>query len=139
MVDKLAEGYIYIHDHIFPTYLAITAQEQQQGLMYVEPPTPVMTFVYATPVINKFWMENTVSPLDILFCHQGKISEICYGEPYSTKMIGSNLFSDLVIELPFGTAESSNLKIGHSVGLVKPTSEELRKIISEKIYGIVKL
>jgi uncharacterized membrane protein (UPF0127 family) len=129
------EGYVFIHDHIFPTLLAVSNQEQQRGLMYVEPPTPVMTFVYGSPGINKFWMLNTKSPLDILFCHQGKVSDICYGEPHSTRMIGSNLFSDLVIELPYGTSESANIKIGHAVGLVSPTPEEVRKIIAQHSGG----
>jgi len=106
--------------------------------MHQEWPPPVMSFIYDSPRINKFWMANTPSPLDIVFCHRGKVSEICYGEPHSTSVIGSNLLSDLVIELPHGTAHSSNIKIGHPVGLVKPTPDELRKIIAEKYHLFVK-
>jgi uncharacterized protein len=128
----MEQGYIYIHDNIYPTLLAISWEEQSKGLMHQEWPPPVMSFVYASPQINKFWMKNTPSPLDIVFCSGGKVSQICFGEPHSTSMIGSNLFSDLVIELPHGVAKSSNIKIGHSAGLVKPTSDELHKILTEK-------
>jgi len=134
----MEQGYIFIYNNIFPTLLAISSEEQSQGLMHQEWPPPVMSFVYDSPRINKFWMKNTPSPLDIIFCHAGKVSEICYGEPHSTGMIGSNLFSDLVIELPHGTAESNQIKVGHEAGLVRPTSEELHKIIATKYHHFVK-
>ena len=130
----MRQGYIFINNNIFPTLLAISAEEQQQGLMYVEPPAPVMSFIHSHPQINKIWMKSTPSPLDILFCHAGKISEICVGEPFSTRIIGSNLLSDLVVELPYGTVDSTKIKIGQSVGLVKPTFTELKKIISSLRY-----
>jgi uncharacterized membrane protein (UPF0127 family) len=130
-------GYIYINNNIFSTLLAISAEEQEKGLMYQEWPPPVMSFIYASPSVNRFWMANTQSPLDIIFCHKGKVAEICYGEPYSTKVIGSQM-SDLVIEFPYGTADSMKLKIGQSVGIVKPTVKELNKIIVEKTGLFIK-
>lgn len=125
----MEQGYIYIHNNVFPTLLAISSDEQSKGLMYEEWPPPVMSFVYATPQINKFWMKNTPSPLDIVFCHNGKVSQICQGEPHSTRIVGADKYSDLVIEFPLGTVYSSGIKVGHSVGLVKPTIAELKKII----------
>ena len=83
-------------------------------------------------------MQGTPSPLDIIFCHNNKVSEICYGEPHSTRMVGSNLFSDLVIELPHGTAETNKIKVGHEAGLVRPTHEELRKILANKYHYFAK-
>jgi uncharacterized protein len=133
----MEQGYIYLHNNIFPTLLAISSDEQAQGLMHQEWPPPVMSFVYVNASVNRFWMKNTPSPLDIIFCHKGKIAEICQGEPHSTQVIGSQL-SDLVVELPRGTADSISLKIGQSVGLVKPTPDELRKIIAEKTGLFVK-
>lgn len=133
----MEQGYVYIHNSVFPTLFAISAEEQQKGLMYQEWPPPVMAFVYAAPQINRFWMKNTPSPLDIVFCHNGKVSEICYGEPLSTKVVGSQL-SDLVIELPHGTADSVEIKVGQAVGLVAPTLSQLKKIIAEKSGHFVK-
>lgn len=126
------KGYIYIDNNIFPTLLAVSEEEQQRGLMEQSWPPPVMTFVYSSPRVNKFWMKNTPSPLDIIFCSKGKVSQICLGEPYSTSVIGDNKFSDLVVELPYGTVITSGIKLGHQVGVVTPTSDELKKIIVEK-------
>ena len=126
------EGYIYVNNNVFHTLLAISHEEQEKGLMGQSWPPPIMTFVYNEPKINKFWMKNTPSPLDIIFCSNGKVSQICLGEPNSTSIIGDDDYSDLVIELPRGTVLSSGIKIGHQVGLVKPTSDELLKIIAEK-------
>lgn len=135
----MEQGYIHIANNVFPTLLAISIDEQARGLMHEEWPPPVMSFVYAYPQIVKFWMKNTPSPLDIIFCHAGKVQQICYGEPHSTRTIGDDVFSDLVIELPHGMAASAGIKINHAVGLVKPTHEELQKIFAEKCPGIVKI
>jgi len=135
----MESGYIHIANNIFPTLLAISSEEQERGLMYVEPPAPVMTFIYGHPQLNRFWMANTKAPLDILFCHKGEVKEICFGKPNSTAIIGGIQMSDLVIELPFGTSSSVGIKLGHKVGLVKPTLDELKKIIAEKYFGIVKI
>ena len=133
----MEQGYIYIHNNVFPTLLAISSEEQAKGLMHQEWPPPVMAFVYPGPSVNRFWMKNTPSPLDIVFCHKGKIAEICYGEPHSTQVIGSHV-SDLVIELPYGTVESTGIKVGQLVGLVKPTPQDLGKIIAQKTGLFVK-
>lgn len=121
------KGYIYINNNIFDTLLAVSEEEQQRGLMGQAWPPPVMTFVYSSPRVNKFWMKDTPSPLDIIFCSKGKVSQICLGEPYSTSVIGDNKFSDLVIELPHGTVIASGIKLGHHVGIVEPTREYLKK------------
>jgi|SRR5271155_4798770 len=134
----MEQGYIHIANNIFPTLLAISWEEQSQGLMNQEWPPPVMSFVYPYPQVNRFWMKSTPSPLDLLFCCAGKITQICYGEPNSTRMMGDDRPSDLVIELPHGTVCESGIKLGHSVGLVKPTHEELKKIIAKKMPGIIK-
>jgi hypothetical protein len=133
----MESGFIYLHNNIFPTLLAISHDEQSQGLMYRDWPPPVMSFVYASPQLNRFWMKNTPSPLDIVFCREGKIVEIQRGDPFSTSIIG-NLESDLVIELPFGTVKESGIQLGHSVGLVRPTADEVKKIIAEKRNYLLK-
>lgn len=135
----MESGYIHVHNNVFPTLFAVSEEEQARGLMGQEWPPPVMSFIYAQPKYNKFWMANTPSPLDIVFCYNGEVRQICKGEPYSTAMIGDDKLSDLVIEFPYGTAITSGIKLGHKVGLVKPTAAEFKKIIAEKYRGIVKL
>lgn len=134
----MEQGFIYIHNSIFPSLFAISHEEQAKGLMYEEWPPPVMSFVYDSPRVNRFWMKNTPSPLDIVFCHDGKVSEICYGEPHSTMVIGTQP-SDLVIELPHGTVITNEIKVGQAAGLVRPTLEQVRKAINEKSLHFVKL
>lgn len=135
----MKSGIICIGNNLFETLLAVTAQEQERGLMYMQPPVPNMAFLYDRAGINKFWMANTPASLDIIFCHAGKVTQICMGEPYSTAMVGSNSLSDLVVELPSGTAIRSGIKLGHEVSFVKPASEELVKIIANKYHRIVKI
>lgn len=115
----MKNGMVFINNNIFESLFPTSEKEQEQGLMYLDPPTPVMTFAYPTVRINKFWMKNTKAPLDIIFCCHGKVIDICYGEPNSTKIIGPDNYSDLIIELPYGTVVTSGIKIGHSVGIIK--------------------
>lgn len=127
----MKSGYAFIGDNVFPTLLALSEEEQSQGLMYLDPPTPIMSFVFAAPKINGFWMRNCQAPLDIVFCHQGKVSEIAYGEPHSTRIIGGHFFSDLVVELPAGSVQSSQIILGQSAGLISPSIQELREAMSK--------
>jgi uncharacterized membrane protein (UPF0127 family) len=122
-------NYIKIGDKEFPTLLAITSEEQERGLMYVDPPFPVMTFIYNSPKINSFWMNNVKDNLDIVFCCNGKVSKICNGLSYSTALIGSDVISDIVVELPFKTCEKSNIKIGDSI-ILKCDSDNSMKVFA---------
>jgi uncharacterized membrane protein (UPF0127 family) len=114
----MKSGYVFINNNIFSSLLAESEHEQERGLMHEPWPPPIMSFVYNKPKVNKFWMHNTPSPLDIVFCCNGKVIDICAGEPNSTRVIGPDNCSDLIIELPKGTVESSGIKIGHSAGIV---------------------
>lgn len=108
---------VYINDRYFPTLVARTPEEHSRGLMFKPFPTPVMCFPYNTASVRKFWMKNTISPLDIIFCKKNKIIAICAGKPLSTELVGPNEPSDLVIEMPLGTAAKNGFKVGDSVRL----------------------
>jgi hypothetical protein len=125
-------GVICVGNNLFEALLAISAQEQERGLMYVNPPVPNMAFIYETPQINKFWMRDTPSPLDIIFCNAGKITQICYGEPHSTAIIGANEFSDMVVEFPYGTVSDAKIKVSQDISLLSPERSELKKIFAQK-------
>lgn len=128
----MESGFIYVSNNIFPTLFAISEDEQSKGLMHQEWPPPIMSFLYSKPKVSQFWMKNTISPLDIVFCCNGQVKQICYGEPYSTSLIGNLTPSDLVVEFPYGTVSQSNIKLGQKIGLVKPDQEELKKIFATK-------
>jgi uncharacterized membrane protein (UPF0127 family) len=126
-MNKMKSGYVYINDNLFETLIALSDIEQRKGLMGEKWKPPIMSFVYDKPKINKFWMYNTPSPLDIVFCKNGKITQIHHGEPYSIKSIGNDEYSDLIVELPLGTIYDINAKISDSIGLVNPSIKDLFK------------
>lgn len=117
----MKSGIICIADNLFETILASSYEEQQRGLMYLDPPTPVMSFLYRTSQINKFWMKNTKAPLDIIFSNNGIINQICKGEPYSLASIGEDKLSNLIVEMPYGTAFKLGIKLGNKLELIKST------------------
>jgi uncharacterized membrane protein (UPF0127 family) len=108
----MKSSFVKIKDHTIPTLLAISDEEQQIGLMYRKELPPSMSFIYSYPKVNKFWMKNTYCPLDIIFCKQGRIIDICKGEPLSTRVVGPDDLTDLIIELPYGTCKQLGVAIG---------------------------
>lgn len=108
---------INIDGNKIPTLLAVTDAEQQIGLMYRKDLPPSMSFVYAAPKINKFWMKSTPCALDIVFCSNGKVIDIYKGEPLSTSIIGPDIPTDLVVELPYGTCKKIGVKAGSIVNV----------------------
>ena len=129
----MQSGYVYLGNNVFNSLLAVSNAEQERGLMYQKPPTPVVSFIYPYPKQNRFWMSNTPSKLDIVFCCDNKVQQICVGEPYSTKIIG-DVDSDLVIELPYGSVASSNINIGDPAGLISPKIADLQKIMQQNLF-----
>lgn len=128
-------GIIFIKNKKIDVLLAISADEQQTGLMYREPPVPNMAFIYGSPRINKFWMKDTKAALDIIFCCNNKVISICNGEPFSTRVIGGNDPSNLIIELPAGKAAELNINIGDEVKL-ECNSSALMNLLFEKVASV---
>lgn len=126
-------NYIRINDIKFDTLVALTMEEQQRGLMGYAWPPPNMIFLYKNASIRKFWMKNTPSPLDILFCNNNEIIAICYGEPNSHNLIGPNKDCDLVIELPFSTCERFKIKRGDRIEL-NLSNDVIEKYNSNKYF-----
>ena len=108
---------ILIKDKEFNTLVAISEEEQQRGLMFKSWPPPIMTFDFKKADYHKFWMKDTISPLDIIFCKRDKIIDIYKGQPLSLTFIGPDDKTDMVIEMPLGTAEKYGIKKGDSVNL----------------------
>lgn len=120
---------ISIKGQTFPAVVAVTKEEQSRGLMFQEWPPPIMAFPYTQASPRRFWMKNTISPLDIVFCKSNHVIGIFKGEPLSTKLVGPDEPSDLVVELPAGTADQLGLQVGDYVGYA-PTKETLARQIT---------
>lgn len=109
---------VVFENHSLPTLVALTEEEQRIGLMRRPWPPPVMAFPYDEARVRKFWMKDTISPLDIVFCRAGRVVSIENGEPLCLKHVGPDEPCDLVIELPKGTAEKLGIAPGTKTRLV---------------------
>lgn len=107
---------------------AITRDEQRKGLMNVDWPPPLMVFPYKKAAIRKFWMKDTPSPLDIIFCSANRVIYIDYGVPFDEARVGPNRPCDLVIEGPLGFAQENGIKVGSKIR-AKFAQDELIKIL----------
>lgn len=108
---------VIIGKNRFDVLVAITVEETETGLMYRPWPPPIMAFPFTKAGIKKFWMKNTVSPLDVVFCLAGKIIAIENGNPFSLDYIGPDEPCDLVVEFPCGTMKNNNILPGDNIKL----------------------
>jgi uncharacterized membrane protein (UPF0127 family) len=97
-----------------------------------------MSFPFSDSQIRKFWMKNTPSPLDILFCRSGKIIALEKGKPFSEKHFGPNEESDLVIELPLGFAKKMGIKKGQEIKLCWSVESLAKKFAYDLQIPIIK-
>jgi uncharacterized protein len=107
--------------------VANTAQEQEIGLMN-RPSMPInhgMVFNFTPPMPARFWMKNTLIPLDMLFLRDGKIKNIqanvppCKADPCPNYGPENQELIDQVIELNAGQAQKLGLKVGDKLTIQK--------------------
>jgi len=103
----------------FEVELALTPDQQMQGLMYRSQlaPDAGMLFDFVTTAPRAFWMKNTLIPLDMLFiAADGRIVDIHErAVPLSESVIPSNAPARAVLELNGGTVDRLGIKIGDTV------------------------
>lgn len=128
-IKNMHKGFIMINGNRFAVRLALSEVEQADGLMHVDPPLVSMAFVYPTPQINKFWMRNVKDDLEILFCYKGKIIDIVKGSAQSTKLLGKEQYSDLVIEFPMQISSKYDFNVGDDIK-ISLSKEAVDKILA---------
>lgn len=129
---------VIIGDKVFNTLVAVTEKQQAYGLKNRSYPTPIMSFPYDDAKIRKFWMQDTFTPLDIIFCKSGKVIDIVPGHPLSLQHIGPDDPSDLVVEIPgIGTSKKLGIYIGSSIKLIYGLIT-LAEIFDRKISKIIR-
>lgn len=98
---------------------AATEPERIQGLMGRKTlaPNDGMIFLFPEPVNQKFWMKDTLIPLDMLFVNaQGKIVYIAHGTPGSEMPLGPKKEEiTAVVELDAGRAEKEGIEVGNAL------------------------
>ena len=89
---RLATIPLYIGPETLTTELAVTARQQQTGMMFRTniPEDEAMLFVYPQPQRVGFWMKNTSVPLSIAYIDRnGIIQEIYPLQPLNTNAVVS--------------------------------------------------
>lgn len=88
--------------------------ERSQGLMHVEsmPQSAGMLFIYDRPLVARFWMKNTLIPLDMIFADEtGTVQKVHENaEPLSERLITGGRDIQYVLEVNGGV--SARLGIG---------------------------
>ena len=103
--------------------VARTATEQSTGLMSRTnlPRNRGMLFVFSPPRAVKFWMKDTLIPLDMIFMSNGIVKYIgakippCQADPCASYGPATGIEIDNVIELRSGRAAQLQLKVGDKI------------------------
>ena len=96
-------------------------QEQRLGLMQrpALPPLRGMWFPFKPARPLRFWMLNTIAPLDMVFVHQGEViaieAEVPICPALPCQSFGPMADADGVIELGTGEAKRLGLGVGSAV------------------------
>ena len=103
-------------------------EQQRLGLMRrpALPPLRGMWFPFSTPQPQRFWMFNTIAPLDMIFVRDGRVLDLVRAVPacaalpcrsYSADADGNGRadFVDAVIEIGAGEAQRLGIDIGDPV------------------------
>ncbi len=122
-LDSFPKAKLDIHSgqdtHHFDIWIAETAEQQQQGLMFVRdlPAARGMLFVANEPRVFSMWMKNTYIALDMVFIGaDGKISSIAANTtPHSLAIVSSKVPVGAILELKGGEAARRALHAGDKV------------------------
>jgi uncharacterized membrane protein (UPF0127 family) len=107
---------------VYRLELALTPEEQEQGLMYREslPPNAGMLFVFDQPAPHHFWMKNTMIPLDMIWMDEsGRVLYVsadtppCKADPCST--YGPDSAAKQVLEIAGGKAKDEKVTSGSTL------------------------
>ncbi|HKD19006.1 MAG TPA: DUF192 domain-containing protein [Thermoanaerobaculia bacterium] len=111
---------------VYRLELALTPEEQAQGLMYREnlPDRTGMIFVFDQAGDHHFWMKNTMIPLDMIWMDEsGKVIFVsantppCKADPCPT--YGPNAPARQVLEIAGGMAAKEKVTVGSTLRLIE--------------------
>ena len=115
---------ITIGDQEFFVTYALTDEDQARGLMFVEemPADEGMVFLYPSEQSLKFWMKNTLIPLDMLFfdADMRLVHIERSATPHDLSPRGPDIPVCIVVELNGGVAETLNIQLNDVLSLNIP-------------------
>lgn len=127
--DMLKEGYIRIGDNSYSLEIADNRPERETGLSGRESlaHNSGMLFVFETPGVYRFWMKDTLIPLDMIWLDAGRsviyiendVQPGTYPQTY-----GPEQDSLYVIELNSGQAAEADVQVGDVIELSALLSSE---------------
>ncbi len=105
--------------------VARTPEQQAQGLMFRESlaANSGMLFLFPDGAVHKFWMKNTMIPLDMIWMDpQGKVLFVsadtppCKADPCPS--YGPDVPASSVLEIAGGAAKKEKVEVGKVIQLV---------------------
>lgn len=107
-LDTLQTSQVQVKGNTFRTWLALTPDQQTEGLMHVSESEIAddqgMLFVFPDEQIRGFWMKNTIIPLDIAFARMdGTIVAIHTMPPLTLRTFSSIEPAMFALEVKAGT------------------------------------
>ncbi|MGH9316451.1 MAG: DUF192 domain-containing protein [Thermoanaerobaculia bacterium] len=110
---------------VYRVELARTPEELAQGLMFREslPEHTGMLFLFPASEVHKFWMKNTMIPLDMVWMDaEGKVLFVsastppCRTDPCPT--YGPELPAGSVLEIAGGVASREKVTVGSTIRFI---------------------
>jgi uncharacterized membrane protein (UPF0127 family) len=104
---------------LFRVEVAVTPEEHARGLMYRSQlaDDAGMVFVFEEPSVQRFWMKNTLIPLDMIFIGKDRkivgVVENAAPETETERMVGAP--SQYVLEIGGGLSAKLGIHRGESV------------------------
>lgn len=127
---------VTVGDTTLDLEVARTPQQRRLGLMYRRSlaENRGMLFLFDSPRVVRFWMKNTLIPLDMIFLRDGRVEKVVTSAPpcevspcpsYGMEETAVNQ----VIELPAGRASELGVQVGDRLMVefldVKPPAKSL--------------
>jgi hypothetical protein len=116
------QGQVCFKNNCFDVELAITQEEQMQGLMFRRSldKNKGMLFIFNEEGLASFWMKNTLIPLDIIWINKNKEvvfinenTQPCKQDPCPS--ISPDKKARYVLEINDGISKEIGLKVGDSM------------------------
>jgi hypothetical protein len=123
-INELSINEVCFGDDCFNVEIADTNDDRARGLMFRESlcDSCGMLFIYDKPGDRKFWMKNTLIPLDIIWLDSDyKVIYIANAVPCVTeecRLYGPEMDSNYILEINSGISSEIGLEIGSELGWV---------------------